>query len=276
MLRALGSSRTREKEPCDRVLSLPCGFHTLLKRWIPTTLFCSRKTPTFSRLVSPAVAVCKTRRHCHGRLRRFDQEDKHTGNRHPWLKQTTSFFGSVRCAMAPPAATVSSATSPVAPTNEQSNRWHHSTASGPSALSGSQAYTLTPVTLCMLQNAVRALDEMRPPEVQAMLLSRGQRFGSRRAVPAARSPDLRPISFSLLASSGIDGRELHMLTFVAAIRSSVLEKAPPEIQNIDKTPTSFVLRLEVCAPVLGFLCAWEPEFSQGRYRIHVMREVRRR
>ena len=25
MLRALGSSRTRE--PCDRVLSLPCGFH---------------------------------------------------------------------------------------------------------------------------------------------------------------------------------------------------------------------------------------------------------
>ena len=28
MCRALGSSRTREKEPCDRVLSLPCGFHT--------------------------------------------------------------------------------------------------------------------------------------------------------------------------------------------------------------------------------------------------------
>ena len=27
MCRALGSSRTREKEPCDRVLSLPCGFH---------------------------------------------------------------------------------------------------------------------------------------------------------------------------------------------------------------------------------------------------------
>ena len=23
----IGSSRTREKEPCDRVLSLPCGFH---------------------------------------------------------------------------------------------------------------------------------------------------------------------------------------------------------------------------------------------------------
>ena len=29
MCRALGSSRTREKEPCDRVLTLPCGFHTL-------------------------------------------------------------------------------------------------------------------------------------------------------------------------------------------------------------------------------------------------------
>ena len=28
MCRALGSSRTREKEPCHRVLSLPCGFHT--------------------------------------------------------------------------------------------------------------------------------------------------------------------------------------------------------------------------------------------------------
>ena len=28
MCRAFGSSRTREKEPCDRVLSLPCGFHT--------------------------------------------------------------------------------------------------------------------------------------------------------------------------------------------------------------------------------------------------------
>ena len=27
MCRALGSSRTREKEPCDRVLSVPCGFH---------------------------------------------------------------------------------------------------------------------------------------------------------------------------------------------------------------------------------------------------------
>ena len=27
MCRALASSRTREKEPCDRVLSLPCGFH---------------------------------------------------------------------------------------------------------------------------------------------------------------------------------------------------------------------------------------------------------
>ena len=27
MCQALGSSRTREKDPCDRVLSLPCGFH---------------------------------------------------------------------------------------------------------------------------------------------------------------------------------------------------------------------------------------------------------
>ena len=53
---------------------------------------------------------------------------------------------------------------------------------------GSQAYNLTPVTLCMLQTAVRALDEMGPPGVQAMPLFRGQKFGSRRAFHAARCP----------------------------------------------------------------------------------------
>ena len=89
------------------------------------------------------------------------------------------------------------------------------------------------------------------------------------------SPDLGAISLRLVASRGIDGHLLHMLTLVASVRSSTLKETPPEIQNIDRTPTSFVLRLQVCASVLGFLRAWEPEFIKGRYGINEMREARR-
>ena len=127
--------------------------------------------------------------------------------------------------MAAPAATTSTATAAVASTHEQSNRWDEWTAPGPPA--PLRQSDIQPHPSHALHVANRRAGTRRNPQgskpchcFEVKNLDPAGHFMQR---DVRASPNLGAISFRLLASRGIDGHLLHMLTLVTSVRSSTLE-----------------------------------------------------